>query len=99
MLLTESTWCEPTLGSVWVDLGYRGERLQRVARGCDLELEVVERTEPGFTVLPRRWVVERTLAGLGKYRRLSKDYERLPQMNECFVYQVMTALMLQRLTS
>ncbi|WP_202804405.1 IS5 family transposase [Baaleninema simplex] len=99
MLLTESTWCEPTLGQVWADQGYRGERLQRVAQGCDLELEVVERTEPGFVVLPRRWVVERTLAWLGKHRRLSKDYERLPQMSECFVYQAMTALMLKRLTS
>jgi putative transposase len=99
MLLGESSFVEPTLEKVWADQGYRGETLQRVAHGCDLELEVVERTEPGFAVLPRRWVVERTLAWLGKHRRLSKDYERLPQMSECFVYQAMTALMLQRLTS
>ena len=59
----------------------------------------IRRTEPGFAVLPRRWVVERTLAWLGKHQPLSKDYERLPQMSECFVYQAMTALMLQRLTS
>lgn len=99
MLLSESSLVKPTLEKVWADQGYRGETLQRVARGCDLELEVVERTETGFAVLPRRWVVERTLAWLGKHRRLSKDYERLPQISECFVYQAMTALMLQHLTS
>ncbi len=70
-----------------------------MADGCELDLEVVERKEAGFAVLPRRWVVERTFAWLGKHRRLSKDYERLPQISESFVYQAMTALMLQRLVS
>ena len=62
-----------------------------------MDVEVVERTEPGFAVLPRRWVVERTFGMWGKHRRLSKDYERLPQISESFVYQAITALMLQRL--
>lgn len=52
--------------------------------------------ETGFKVLPRRWVVERTLAWIGKNRRLSKDYEYLPSMSEAFVYISMISLMLKR---
>lgn len=99
MILADSDLNEPTLEHIWADQGYRGDKLQRVADGCSIELEVVERTEPGFAVQPKRWVVERTFAWLGKHRRLSKDYERLPQMSECFVYQAMTSLMLKRLTA
>ena len=51
----------------------------------------------GIEVLPRRWVVERTFAWLGRYRRLSKDYEFLPQSSEAMVYLAMTRLMLKRL--
>ena len=51
----------------------------------------------GFKVLPRRWVVERTFAWLGQNRRTSKDYERLPESSEAFVYAAMTRLMARRL--
>ena len=51
----------------------------------------------GFQVLPRRWVVERTLAWLGRNRRLAKDYEFLPQSEEAWVYAGMVRLMLKRL--
>jgi transposase len=54
-------------------------------------------TERGIEVLPRRWVVERTFAWLGKYRRLSKDYEFLPQSSETMIYLAMIRLMLKRL--
>ena len=50
-----------------------------------------------FTVVPRRWVVERTFAWLGRHRRLAKDYERLPETTEALVYAAMTRLLLQRL--
>ena len=61
--------------------------------------QVVQRAEEatGFVVLPRRWVVERTFAWLGRYRRLSKDYEQLPEPSEAMIYAAMVHLMLKRL--
>ena len=52
---------------------------------------------PGFHVLARRWVVERTLAWLGQSRRLSKEYERLCESSEAMVYAAMARLMVRRL--
>ena len=52
---------------------------------------------PGFTVLPRRWVVERTFSWIDQNRRLSKDYEKLPATSEAFVYVAMSRLMVKRL--
>jgi putative transposase len=51
----------------------------------------------GFVVLPRRWVVERTIAWIDQNRRMSKDYERLPETGEAFIYVVMSRLMARRL--
>ena len=53
--------------------------------------------ERGFHVLPRRWVVERTFAWLGRYRRLSRDYERLAATTEALILVAMSRLMLRRL--
>jgi transposase len=52
---------------------------------------------PGFTVLPRRWVVERTFSWIDQNRRLSKDYEKLTATSEAFVYVAMSRLMVKRL--
>jgi putative transposase len=52
---------------------------------------------PSLTVLPRRWVVERTFSWIDQNRRLSKDYERLPKSSEAFVYVAMSRLMARRL--
>jgi putative transposase len=52
---------------------------------------------PGFHVLPRRWVVERTFAWFGRSRRLSKDYERLPATSEALLYLASIRLLLARL--
>ena len=54
-------------------------------------------TPKGFVVLPRRWVVERTIAWIDHNRRMSKDYERLPESAEAFIYVAMSRLMLRRL--
>jgi putative transposase len=62
-----------------------------------IRLEIVERTEPGFKVLRRRWVVERTFAWLGRCRRLSKDYEQTISSSEAFVKLAMIHLMARRL--
>jgi putative transposase len=64
-----------------------------------LTLIVIRRTAgiAGFVVVPRRWVVERTLGWLGRWRRLSKDYEELPEVSEAMVTVAMIRLMLQRL--
>jgi putative transposase len=53
----------------------------------------------GFHVLPRRWVVERTFAWLVTYRRLSKDFEELPETSEALIYIAMSRLMVKRLAS
>ena len=51
---------------------------------------------PDFEILPRRWVVERTFGWLGRNRRLSKDYEGLPETEEALIYLAMVNLMLRR---
>lgn len=55
--------------------------------------------ERGFTVLPRRWVVERTFSWIGKYRRMSKDYEYLAKTSETMIYLCMTRTMISRYES
>jgi putative transposase len=85
---------------IWADGGYRGvEFIEWVKEQFDCVLEVVEKKETGegFQVLPRRWVVERTFAWLGRSRRLSKDYERKPTASSGHVYVASTRLMLRRI--
>jgi putative transposase len=62
-------------------------------------LEIVEKSkeQSGFQVLPKRWIVERTFAWLVRQRRLARDYERLPQTSEAFIYAAMVRLMIRRL--
>ena len=64
-----------------------------------LTLIVVRRLagSTGFVLLPRRWVVERTLAWLGRWRRLAKEYEELPEVSETMVKLAVIRLMLHRL--
>lgn len=91
----------PRLKKLWADAAYRGKELADWCReqGDGWEVEVVER-EPGtrgFAVLPRRWVVERSLAWLSRNRRLAKDYERMVQTSETLIEIAATRLVLRRL--
>ena len=91
----------PRLRVIWADGGYQGPKLGTwlAQQAPDWVLAIVPRptTAPGFQVLPRRWVVERTFAWLGRYRRLSKDYEGLPETSETWIRLAMIDRMLHRL--
>ncbi|WP_405910956.1 transposase [Streptomyces sp. NBC_00828] len=84
---------------VWADGGYAGRLVDFARSELQLTLDIVRRTDDttGFVVLPRRWVVERTLSWLMRSRRLVRDYETLPAMHEAMVLWSMTMLMSSRL--
>lgn len=86
---------------IYADQGYTGDLATKVFWLFDYLLRVVKRREGavGFELLPKRWIVERTFAWLGKHRLLSKDYELRPDTSDANVYIAMTALMLNRLKS
>lgn len=87
----------PRLKRIWADGAYQGEVVEHVKAHFGWILEVVKRLGKGFQVLPRRWVVERTFAWFEGYRRLSRDYERLPANSEAMVQLAMVRLMLNRI--
>lgn len=82
---------------IWADSAY-----QATARWAFVQwlwcVELVHRILPGFHVLPKRWIVERTFGWLNRYRRLAKDYERTSESSEALVHIAMIALMARRLT-
>jgi putative transposase len=84
---------------LWADGRYAGAFVEWVKERFGWTLEIVKKPkdQPGFQVLPRRWVVERTFAWFGKYRELSKDYERLPQSSEAMIYAAMIHRMVRHL--
>ena len=72
---------------LYVDQGYTGERFATtVFQLVGAKVDVVKKNETGFKVLPKRWIVERNLSWLGQNRRLSKDYELLPEVSETMIY-------------
>lgn len=85
---------------IWADCGYLGREIfDWVLSEFNCILEVVKKVKGknGFRVLPRRWVVERTFAWLGRSRRLSKDYERDPRSSESQVYLASSRLLLRKI--
>ncbi len=83
---------------IFADGGYAGRFVDWAAGWCSRTVEIVKRTAVHtFEVLPKRWIVERTFSRLGRYRRLSKDYETLTECSECMIQIAMINLMVHRL--
>jgi putative transposase len=87
---------------IWADQAYTGDLIAWVwtlRPWRKVRLEIVKRPEgsKGFLLLPKRWIVERTFAWLGRYRRLSKDYEYLTQTSEAMIRVAMISHMVHRL--
>lgn len=91
---------QPRLEKVWADGGYRGGFVHWTKENCAWDLEIVSRSpdQKGFSVLPRRWVVERTFGWLNRYRLLSKEYEATIESSTADIQIAMSSLMLRRLT-
>ncbi|MET7458525.1 transposase [Streptomyces sp. NPDC005574] len=84
---------------VWADGGYTGSLVTWAKEKLQLTLQIVKRSDDmtGFVVLPRRWVVERSLGWLMRSRRLVRDFEALPASSEAFIYFSASMLMARRL--
>jgi putative transposase len=104
----------PRMEKVWADRGYNGKIGEWIKERFGWTLEIVkpprrwvrvpadEEPPPypaGFIVLPRRWVIERTIAWIMRNRRMSRDYEFLSETTEALIYVAMTRLMLRRLAN
>ena len=89
------------LEKIVADGGYRGELIEWVQKNLNVVLEIVLKlgNQKGFQVLPKRWIVERTFAWITRNRRLARDYERLAESSEAFIYVAMIRLGLRRLAS
>jgi len=98
-LLSNLTRARRRVRRAWADSVYAGKLLPWAATWLKLTVEIVRRPEGlhTFQVLPRRWVVERTLAWITSYRRCARDYERLPAHHEAMVLWAMITIMTRRL--
>ena len=85
-----------TVQLAWADQGYTGETASKAAQSNGIDLQIVKLPEAkkGFVLLPRRWVVERSFGWLARFRRLSRDYERLPEVLSGLHFLVFAVLML-----
>jgi transposase len=91
----------PFIERIYADGGYQGPRVRAaVARAGTWKIEIIKRSDiaRGFVVLPKRWVVERTLAWISRNRRLCRDFERYASTVAAFVRLAMIRIMLRRLT-
>ena len=91
----------PFLRKLYADGGYQGPQFQSGLRQAmqQLEVEIVKRSDmaKGFTVLPRRWIVERTIAWLNRCRRLAKDWECLNRKALAFLRLASIRFMVRKL--
>jgi transposase len=88
----------PWLRHLFADSAYSGDKLAKALTQFGLwTIEIVKRDAPGFVVLPRRWVVERTLAWLNRNRRLAKDFEASLASAKAWLYTAAIQLLIRRL--
>ncbi len=95
----EASLAGNTVELAYVDQGYTGPNAAEAAQQHGIRLEVVKHpmAKRGFVLLPRRWVVERSFAWAARFRRLAKDYERLPQTLKGIHFIAFAILMTARL--
>jgi len=99
-LLASIRYLFPWLRHVFADGGYAGDKLTTALAGQgQWQIEIVKRSDrsTGFSVLPRRWVVERTFAWLNRNRRLAKDFEATVGSSEAWIYLASVQLLARRL--
>ncbi|WP_233425620.1 IS5 family transposase [Jiangella alkaliphila] len=98
-VLARAKMAMPSIALVWADGGYVGKLIAWAQQHCRILVDIVRKPEGRhtFEVLPRRWVVERTLSWLMRTRRLARDYERLPEHSEAMIKWAMIGLMTRRL--
>jgi putative transposase len=99
LVLSKLVGLYPRLKLIWADGGYAGKLIEWTKALGGWVLEIVKRSDDltGFVVLPKRWIVERTFGWIGRYRRMSKDYEMLPASSEAMILIVMINMMIHRL--
>lgn len=89
----------PNMHTLRVDQGYKKQFAEWVTQqlGCKVEVCTKPSGQQGFVVQTKRWVVERTLAWLGRNRQLSKEYDHRPESTEAWIYLASIGLLLNRL--
>jgi putative transposase len=99
LLLWALHCCFPRITKIWADGGYAGQLVDWATAAVKLSVDIVRKLagQVGFQVLPRRWVVERTLSWITRCRRTVRDYERLPAHHATFVQWSMIIVMTRRL--
>jgi transposase len=92
---------EQSVEVAFVDQGYTGDQPAQAAQGQGMQLEVIKLPEAkkGFVLLPRRWVVERSFGWAARFRRLARDYERLPETLAGLHYLAFAILTLKNFVS
>lgn len=98
-VLEEAVAHAPTLRHLWADQRYRGKLIDWAKQTLDVTLEIVARPpgQKGFKLLPRRWVVERSIAWLDRFRRLARDWEAASWSACAFVHIAASNLMARRI--
>jgi putative transposase len=100
-VLAETQQVAPRLARWWADGAYAGELVEWAKEEFGWTVEIVRRAADavGFVVEPKRWIVERTFAWFGRYRRLSKDYEENAESSEAWLFAAMTHILVRRLAT